>query len=269
MKTLLNCLSALFLSVMSLAACAKETVSSAPSPVPAVSESEMVDAWGAVNDSLTQPSLDNAKTVAEFLESLLKSKNNQGYVEKLVDALGRAGLKGGWAQQIGKLKGIGKVLGIVGRVLDFGTTGVKVWDAYQTGNSESFKKSVTDYIINTTASVLGGLVATAVAGSGTLAGWGVSAPFAFAAGVAAGKGTEEAIKWALNKYARQYIEQFLQRVWDATYDGGSNLVSPSDLEGLDGNQGDGNGGVKDPNGGGKKPTYDKPQGIKAHRWGAK
>jgi len=259
MKTLFNCLFALCLSAVSLTAIAQADVPPT-SASRSASTTEMVDAWGDVNDTVINPAYDWGGKIAGYLESLLKSKNNQKYVEQLVDGLGKLGLKGGWAKQIGQLKTLGKAFSIAGKLFDFGTAYLKAKDAYLRGDSEAFKTTVTDYIIKTTASVVGGLIGKAVAAGLTAAGCGVSAPVAFVIGEVVGKGAEMLIKKLLDNYAKEYLNQLLQKLWDKKHGGGQDQLTPGDLEDL---------GNDNNTGGDNKSGYQKPKGIKAHHWGSK
>lgn len=271
MKNFFNCLFALCLSVTTIAFpantlfAAGQNSSGAQSAAAKDATSQVVDAWGWVNENVVQPQLNNAGTVKDVMEGVLEAGGKEA--DDLVDILGDLGMKGAPKEILGQLKGLGSALKIVGYVINASTTAAKVYDAYRTGDAEKFKQSMADFIIDTTAGLIGDAVGTATTAAITAAGWGVSAPVAVLAGVAAGKGTEELVKAGLNKFARQYIEQLMQNIWDKTHEKDSNQVSPGDLEGL-GGDGSG-GGNKGPNGGGKKSTYQKPQGIKAHQWGTK
>lgn len=200
-------------------------------------------------------------------------------LEKVLTWLGEHGVQYGAVKKIAD----SKILKFAPYVIDGVTATVEGVHAWQAGDKEAFQKAVTDFIINTTANLVGELAkwgAEALIASGTLGVGALPGYFiATGAGIAASEGT----KLLLNKFARENIENFVGQMWDDKHgkdgdgdnDGGNGKrpsdgnVSPGDLEGLDGDRGDGNGGNKGPNGGGKKPTYQKPQGIKAHQWGTK
>lgn len=246
-----------------------------------VSDSSFYDGWDTADSVLTR--IDQVggigtgalnPALVQYICDTIDGKSGT-VLEKTLTWLGEHGV------DFGVVKNIDTVLKFAQYIIDGVTAAVEGVHAWQTGDKEAFQKAVTDFIINTTANLVGELVkwgTEALITSGTLGVGALPGYFiATGAGIAASEGT----KLLLNKFARENIEDFVGQMWDDKHgnggdgdnDGGNGKppsdgnVSPGDLEGL-GGDGNGNGG-NGPNGGGKKPTYQKPQGIKAHQWGAK
>ena len=113
---------------------------------------------------------------AENLSIALSKAKNDDVLDALVKAVEKAGIDGGWAQQIGKLKSIAKSAGSVAKVLGLAITALEVKDIYDElvrlraggeQNKETFKKLVADAITEKSAEIIGGVVQGTVTTTGT------------------------------------------------------------------------------------------------------
>jgi len=237
-----------------------------------------VDVWGNVG-GFVDTANQLGQTAEKVVVGVLMDRKHAGtLLDKVSDALSKAGVNGGRVLQAQTLNKIAGAVDKLVNVFDFGIAAIRATEAWKAGDREAFNKIVADYLIDVASGVIGQVVETAVFSFLTGSTCGVGALPGYVAGAAAGWAATEGSKWLLQQYAQEHLEKLGDALWDMMRDedqtdtgptsGGT--VSAADLEELDGTQGNGGGdNGKGSNNGGRKSGYQPIQGIKAHQWGSK
>lgn len=211
---------------------------------PSQSQPMIVDTWGATGEGIADAAgkiTSVAQTATGFLQNLLMDWRNGGDLTlKVSECLEDLGLPGGRVLQASILKGVGEALDTLGKTIDAAVKISKIADAIKSGDRDAFKKVVADVIIDAAAKALGEVASKATFAflTGATVGWGALP--AWAAGELVGMGIESGVKWLLDKYGREALENLIGKVWDFFADPfDSNPQNPGGNTGNGSNQGSG------------------------------
>ena len=218
----------LFLAVLCATAALSPLSPTFAKTVETVESTSVVDAMGDAADKV--------KDVSEALADALASKaTDPKTLDSLMSGLDKMGVKGGWAQKIGKLskvKGVASTFSTAISLLKAGATGKTLVDAYKAGDRELFRKTVADAITSLSAGAISTIVTAlwAKAGGAIVAGLALTGPGAiFAGGVVLVSG------WYMSNKVDEWITDYMNNgemrdrllklgdsIWDAMNEGGKN-----------------------------------------------
>ena len=208
---------------------------------------------------------DKVKDVSEALAEALASKSTDPKtLDSLMSGLDKMGVKGGWAQKIGKLskvKGVASAFGTAISLLKAGVTGKTLVDAYKAGDRELFRNTVADAITSLSAGTISTIVTTlwAKAGGTVVAGLALTGPGAIIAGgvvlVSGWYLSNKVDEWITNAMNNGEMHDLLLKLGDSIWDAMSQ-------DGKDGNGGDPFDERPENSGGGNSRNADRYQGLK-------
>ena len=177
---------------------------------------------------------DKVKDVSEALADALASKaTDPKTLDSLMSGLDKMGVKGGWAQKIGKLrnvKGVASAFSTAITLLKAGATGKTLVDAYKAGDKALFRNTVADAITSLSAGAISTIVTAlwAKAGGTIVAGLALTGPGAVIAG-----GVVLVSGWYMSNKVDEWITNYMNNgemhesllklgdsIWDAMSQGG-------------------------------------------------
>lgn len=233
MKITFACRS-LFLAVLCAAAVLSPLSPTFANTVETVESTSVVDAMGDAADKV--------KDVSEALANALADKaTDPKTLDSLMSGLDKMGVKGGWAQKIGKLskvKGVASAFGTAISLLKAGVTGKTLVDAYKAGDKELFRNTVADAITSLSAGAISSIVTAlwAKAGGAIVAGFALTGPGAILAG-----GVVLVSGWYMSNKVDEWITNYMNNgemhdtllklgdsIWDAMNEGATKPVGDGD-----------------------------------------
>ena len=251
----------IFIALLCAAAIVAPSASVLAESSPVVDTQETTSVVDAMGDAA-----DKVKDVSEALAEALASKSTDPKtLDSLMSGLDKMGVKGGWAQKIGKLskvKGVASAFGTAISLLKAGVTGKTLVDAYKAGDRELFRNTVADAITSLSAGTISTIVTTlwAKAGGTVVAGLALTGPGAIIAGgvvlVSGWYLSNKVDEWITNAMNNGEMHDLLLKLGDSIWDAMSE-------DGKDGNGGDPFDESPENSGGGNSGNADRYQGLKS------
>jgi len=219
----------LFLAALCVLTAVAPMASAFADKSPFVETQETTSGVDAIGDAA-----DKVKDVSEALADALASKSTDPKtLDSLMSGLDKMGVKGGWAQKIGKLskvKGVASAFSTAISLLKAGATGKTLVDAYKAGDRELFRNTVADAITSLSAGTISTIVTAlwAKAGGAIVAGLALTGPGAIVAGgvvlVSGWYMSNKVDEWITNCMNNGEMHESLLKlgdsIWDAMSQGG-------------------------------------------------